>query len=288
MGISKMSQVQTNAIGSYSRRLGVRLLDGLLVRGKRIFTVQEARDEAKGIGIRETTLPWILHELVSAGWIKRPRRGLYVVDETDRGGSSPHPFAIATALVVPSAISHWSALAYHGLTEQAPRIITASTPKDVVTPRMRQRVDRPDEPASIWEVDGLSIRYIRVKPEHFWGHDLVWVDEFSRVSITDRERTVLDGFISPEIFGSLHEVVGVLEEHLAEIDVSRLVDYALRFGQGATIKRLGYLLDRHSVSPEVLEPLREATINGYRLLDPQGPDEGPFDSSWKVRENLKA
>jgi len=36
-------------------------------------------------------------------------------------GRSAHEFEIAMALAHPAAISHWSALHHHGLTEQAPR-----------------------------------------------------------------------------------------------------------------------------------------------------------------------
>lgn len=273
-------------MGGYARPAGIALLDALLVGGQRIFTVEDARVLACSLGTREQAVPGLLHALTTSGWVRRLRNGLYVADETRRGGPAPHPFAIATALVQPSAISHWSALAYHGLTGQSPRLVTASTPRDVVTPRMRQHDRDPAQPASIWEVDGLAVRYFRVRLEHFWGHDEVWVDEFSRVHITDRERAIVDGFLAPEVFGSLPEIMGALEEHLAEIDVTRLVAYAIRYGQAATIKRLGYVLETLGVPADVIRPLREAPISGYRLLDPQGPNEGRYEATWRLRLNM--
>jgi predicted transcriptional regulator of viral defense system len=142
--------------------------------------------------------------------------------------------------------------------------------------------------ASTWEIDGLKVQYIRVQPERFWGIEDVWVDESSRVPITDRERTVLDGFVAPDVFGSLHEIVGALEEHLLEIDMPRLVEYALRYGQGAAIKRLGYVLEQFGVDETVLRPLQEAPIRGYRLLDPQGQVQGPHIARWHIRDNVAA
>jgi predicted transcriptional regulator of viral defense system len=279
----------------YARRTGIHLLDAFLARGQRIFHSTEAAALAKELGIPAATLPRVLHDLTASGWLRRARRGLYLIDETDRGGPAPHPFAIATALVQPSAISHWSALAHHGLTTQIPRVVTASTTKDVVTPRMRGDATTAGSAhagdaslSSTWDVDGLTIRYIRVRPEQFWGIEEVWVDEFSRVPITDRERTLLDGFVTPEVFGSIHEVVGALEEHLPEIDVPRLVKYALRYGKAATIKRLGYVLEQLAVEAGLLQPLREAPVRGYRLLDPQGPDRGAHVSAWHIRDNLAA
>jgi len=278
-------------LGSYARREGIQLLDRLLASGRRIFTTDDAAEVAQSMGLPRSTLHWVLYELARSGWVRRARRGLYLVDETERGGAAPHPFAVATALVDPSAISHWSALAHHGLTEQVPRIVTASTTKDVVTPRMRagrKDASRPDEAASTWDVGGLKIRYVRVRPEQFWGIDDVWVDEFSRVSITDRERTLLDGFVAPEVFGSLHEVVGALEEHVTEVDLARLVEYALRYGQGATIKRLGYVLEQLGTDSKVIRPLLDAPVRGYRLLDPQGLARGSHVTRWRIRDNVAA
>ncbi len=44
---------------------------------------------------------------------------------------------IATSLVSPSAIAHFSALAHHGLTDQIPQVISAITTRKVVVPSMR-------------------------------------------------------------------------------------------------------------------------------------------------------
>jgi predicted transcriptional regulator of viral defense system len=280
-----LTQVESSHSAVYAEADGLRLVDALRAAGKRIFTTEDARHAADALAIPLTTLSWLLPQLTRAGRLLHLRRGLHAIDDGRFGGAAPHPFAVATALVTPSAISHWSALAHHGLTEQIPRLITASTTRDVVTPRMR-RGSADGESASTWDVPGLRVRYVRVRPRHFWGFEQVWVDETARVPITDRERTVLDGFAAPEVFGSLHEVLGVLEEHLAELDVERLAGYALRYGQGAAIKRLGYVLEGLGVAPSLLSPLREAPIVGYRLLDPSGPEGGRFVAAWRIRDNL--
>lgn len=285
---SQTAQVENQDLAHYGRPAGIRLLDSLLAGGQRIFTTDVARDTAERVGVAPSTTSGLLHQLSRSGWIRRLRRGLYAVDETHRGGPAPHPFALATALVEPSVISHWSALAHHGLTEQIPQIVTASTTRDVVTPRMRRGSTlRHPEPASTWEVGGLAIRYIRVQPDHFWGFDKVWVDELSRVSITDPERTVLDAFVSPDLFGSISEVLGLLDEHLTALKLPRLVSYALRFERDVTIKRVGYALESLGADPDVVRPLRDAPIRGYRLLDPQGPNHGPYISDWHLRDNLR-
>jgi predicted transcriptional regulator of viral defense system len=128
------------------------------------------------------------------------------------------------------------------------------------------------------------------------SHDLAGVaerprggcDALSSVRITDRERSILDAFVALGLLGSLGEVQGILGEHLSELDVERLVAYALRYGQGAATKRLGYALERLGADPETIRPLRDAPVRGYRLLDPQGSDRGPYLAAWNLRDNLKA
>lgn len=142
---------------------------------------------------------------------------------------------------------------------------------------------RADDPASVWEIDALAIRYVRVQPARFWGLGEVWIDEFSRVSSTARERTILVAFLAPEVGGFIAEVMGALEEHVTEVDVPRLVAHTRRYGQAATVKRLGYVLEALGVAAEVVRPLRDAPIHGYR---PRGPDAGRHTATWHLRLNL--
>jgi len=51
-------------------------------------------------------------------------------------------FEIAMALVDPAAISHWSALHHHALTEQAPRRVFVLTPLGGPLPSSAQWLDR--------------------------------------------------------------------------------------------------------------------------------------------------
>lgn len=80
------------------------------------------------------------------------RRGLYTTIGMESVANITHSFLIATHLVQPSAISHWSALQHHGLTEQIPQIITASTPTKVVTPSMREVVHKLSAQDKLWTI----------------------------------------------------------------------------------------------------------------------------------------
>jgi predicted transcriptional regulator of viral defense system len=107
------------------------------------------------------------------------------------------------------------------------------------------------------------------------------------VNITDRERTVLDLIVRPELFGGIRAASEIMEGALSQTDVSRLVDYALRYDVGTVIKRLGWLLDRMGADANLLLPLMNYPVTGTVLLDPNQPRSRNIDSSWQINENLK-
>lgn len=267
----------------YSNTLGLKLVEDLAREGNWVFHAEDAKAAGERLGLSGDHVLTLLSALSRSGWVTRLRRGLYAVGETPLGGAAPHPFVIATRLVEPSAVSHWSALQHHGLTEQVPQAVTASTPKKVVTPSMR--TGKPQPGGHAWEVAGVRYEYFTVKPSDFFGIARVWMDERSRIPVTDPERTVLDCFIAPERFGGIGEGLGVLEEHLHRLDVPQLVAYALRHGKGSVVKRLGWALERAGAPQDSLAPLRAYPMKGCRPLDPGLPQRGPCDREWGIREN---
>ena len=115
----------------------VHFLKALVEEGRIVFTTCEARQIAEKSGIPEGYVTNLLMLMVRNGWLIRLKRSLYARSGPAFGDVQVHSFAIATCLVTPSAVSHWSALHHHGLTEQIPLVVTAFTPKKVVTPSMR-------------------------------------------------------------------------------------------------------------------------------------------------------
>ncbi len=109
----------------------IRLLKAMTEQGRSVFTTSEARQMAEPAGIPRGYVTNLLMLMIRNGWITRLKRGFYARSSPALGESQVHSFTIATHLVTPSAISHWSALSHHGLTEQIPRVITAFTPKKV-------------------------------------------------------------------------------------------------------------------------------------------------------------
>lgn len=263
-------------------RPGVELVRRLAGEGDRVFTTTRARELAPAAGLSEGYLRQALHYLAKSGWLVRLRKGLYALSSSVPGAPLAHEFEIAMALVDPAAVSHWSALHYHGLTEQAPRKVFVLTTTETSVPRARG--GRAEGSRGGYPVGDTVYQFIQVKPERFFGTEKVWVGE-ARVTITDPERTLLDGLSMPQYCGDFAEVLHAFEVRASDLSLERIVEYALRL-DAATAKRLGWVLEHQGIEPSKLGRLAALPMKGYRKLDPAGPRKGPCNRHWMIQENL--
>ncbi len=260
------------------------LLHLLAATGLRVFTITQARDLIPQAGLAEGYLRQALHHLTKAGWLVRLRNGLYTLASSAPGASPAHEFEVAMALVKPAAISHWSALHYHHLTEQVPRKVFVLTTTDASVPRLRGHRAKTKKGQNGYPAGDALYQFIQVKPERFFGTEKIWIGE-ARVTITDPERTLIDGLSMPQHFGDFAEVLHAFEERRQDLDVERIIEYALKL-DAATAKRLGWVLERQDVALDILRPLVKLEVKGYRTLDPTGPRKGPCHKHWMIQENL--
>ncbi len=262
--------------------VGVDLVRLLAGEGDRIFSTARAREVAARVGLNDDYLLESLHHLRRNGWIVSLRRGLYALSSAVPGVTPAHEFEIAMALADPAAVSHWSALHHHGLTEQVPRKVFVLTTTEVSTPRARGAKARVDGDGHT--IGGTVYKFIRVGPERFFGTEEMWVGE-ARVTFTDPERTLLDGLSRPQYCGDFAEVLHAFEARAANLLIGRIIEYALRL-DAATAKRLGWVLEHQGMDLSRLEQLLAVPVKGYRKLDPTGPRRGPCDRRWMIQVNL--
>lgn len=268
--------------GAPRTAVGVELVRRLNEAGDRIFTTERAREVAPRAGVSSGYLVEVLHHLAKSGWLVHLRKGLYAISSSVPGATPAHEYEIATALVRPAAISHWSALHHHGLTEQAPRRVFVLTTTGASVPRVRSR--KPKTSRRGYTVNRTTYKFVQVRPERFFGIEKVWISE-ARVSITDAERTLLDGLGAPQHCGDFAEVLHAFEARGDDLDLDRIASYALKL-DAATAKRLGWVLENQGRESPQLEGLASLPIKGYRKLDPSGPGKGPRNRRWMIQENL--
>ena len=262
-------------------QIALQLIRLLMSEGQRIFNIEQARIFAERLHLQQSYLVEALYYLKKAGWIFSLHRGLYAICNSVSGMTPIHEFEIAMALINPAALSHWSALHYHGLTDQIPRTIFVLTTASGHIPRHRRFGSVKKEG---YAVGDFTYQFISIKAERFFGLQKIWIGETS-VLITDPERTLLDGLAAPQYFGDIAEILDAFRQKKDSLDVEKIISYALLW-DAAVIKRLGWVLENLGIPQGRLQSLLDFPIKGYRTLDASGPRKGPYNSRWMIQENL--
>ncbi len=237
------------------------------------FSIEDAR-RTLGHGESDPTRQF-LERLQTKGWIRRIRRGRFAVIPLSSGDNRTpqlHEFIVAMELVSPAAIAYWSALNHHGMTEQLPRTVFVATDHPVRRPP--------------GEVFGVSYKVISLRPEKFFGIIKDWIDEMP-FTVTDREKTIIDGLDIPQYAGGVEEIVKALATGWAKLDESKLRKYAGKIGNSAVAKRLGFLMETLGLGN--VEKLRKtvALAPGFSLLDPTMPRNGKYNRRWGLLINTE-
>jgi predicted transcriptional regulator of viral defense system len=239
------------------------LLD-LLASKKTVFTIHDAK---KLSGMNNDVLRVLLHRLEKSGWIERIEKGKYMIVPLGerKGEYTLNEFVIGSVLIEPYAISYWSALNYHGLTEQIPHTIFLQT-----TSRKKNRE---------MNVFGLNYKIIKVKESKFFGIDGIWLDDL-QIKITDPEKTVVDCLDLQQYSGGLVEVAKAIKN--GNLNSEKLSDYALKMNNSGVVRRLGYLCDMFEFDIE----LSYVKQRNYLYLDSIMEKSGSKNSKWNLIVNV--
>lgn len=237
------------------------------------FTLAFARQVLRHT--KDDPTPQFLERLQSKGWIRRIRRGRFAVVPLSSGeGRSPqlHEFVVAMELVSPAVIAYWSALNYYGMTEQLPRTVFVATDHPV----RRQPGD----------VLGVNYRIVSLKPDKVFGVIKDWVNEIP-FSITDREKTIIDGLDLPQYVGGANEIAKALKTSWKVLDEKKLTCYTAKIGNSAVAKRLGFMMEMLELGD--IEEFRTAIplAPGFSPLDPTMPKRGKYNRRWGLLVNTE-
>lgn len=240
-----------------------KLIDRLAREGK-TFTVSEAL-EVSDLG--KESLLVLLSRLEKKGWVERIEKGKYMILPlgSEKEKYTLDEFVIGSTLVDPHCIGYWSALNYHGFTEQIPKTVFVQT-----TSRKKERDKK---------VFGVRYKVIRLKEDKFFGKEKIWLEE-TPVNITDKEKTIVDCLDKPKYCGGVIEVAkGIRSE---DFDMGKMLEYIDRIGNSGVLRRFGYLCELYNVDIE----LPSVDSRNYLLLDPTMPDKGDKNSKWRLTINL--
>lgn len=271
-----MPRTRTNEPIAPSKTVGSRtaqLMIALYESGQTTFT---HADVERITGLPPASARSLIRHAVARGIVSRLEPGLFVLVPPELGRATEfagNPYTVARQLIAGAEyfISHASAMELHRMVTQPQFVIFTSTTK-----RLRNRT-----------IHGTEFRFVLIRHEDVFGVTTHWVSKQESVKISDVERTVIDGLHLPAYCGGITEVAKGLSMRRQDVNPDRLIDYALRMGVGAVIRRLGYLLDFYQIAaPEHLDRLRRRLSATYAVLDPMLPVEGPYLSTWRLRVNV--
>jgi len=120
-------------------------------------------------------------------------------------------------------ISHESAMDVHNMLTRPVTTVIVTTP--------RRLADR--------EILGVPYRFVYAPPSALWGCEPVWVTPYEQVTVSDLERTILDGLARPDLCAGVGQVATGLWIRQDDFDWDRLAGYAQKLGRRSVAQRLG-------------------------------------------------
>jgi predicted transcriptional regulator of viral defense system len=247
------------------------LLSSLAEEGKKIFTLSDVTNKLEN---SYDNAKVIVNRLVKKKWLVQLAKGKYLIVPLEagvRGEYTEHEFVIASYLVEQYYIGYWTALNYHGFTEQVPMTVFV-----VTTKRLRDRT-----------ILDIRYRFVALNKRKFFGFEAEPISN-NKVNISDKEKTLADCLDHPEYCGGISEVVKSLWNAREEISIEKLVNYSVKMGNSAILKRLGFLVEllKIDISKKVMEKIRLHLKKGYVVLDPLERAHGNYSTRWALVINV--
>ena len=219
----------------------------------------------------------VLSGLTRRGWLKRLRRGLYLVlpleAEARTSGVVEDPWLLANELFSPCYIAGGTAAEHWALTEQ----IFHST---FVATAMRVRRSKLD-------IAGAKFHLAQVPRRRLQGVGTTWRGS-ERVPLSGPERTIADALVDPAWLGGVRHLADILRAHreskswrpeklIAELDL---------VGTGAAFKRLGFLVEALELdAPAIIAAAATRKTTGIVKLDPAIRSRGRLLKRWGLWVN---
>ena len=220
----------------------------------------------------------ILKRLAQKGWLQRVKRGVYTIVPLSSLSATPmneESWTLASELFEPAYISGWSAAEHWDLTEQIFNSIS------LVTQNPQRK--------SIQTISGVRFRILVKKPELFYGTKSIWF-ESNKIELADPSRLLIDILDKPDFGGGGRHTIDVVRSYWNSdmCDPQLLLDYAVKYGKGVVMKRLGFLAEQFNapVSRAWLAVCKNHLSSGISNLDPKAPRKGKISSKWNLRINL--
>ncbi len=204
--------------------------------GSPVFTLETVNRYCNSASVSKAAI----QELIKAGMVRRIRSGMYTCVCGRGGAPMADRFHIASILSGCSYISHRSAVEYYGAYENPVHDVYVSS----------------ETPFDEFEFDGYRYRYIRPSITlgvRKAGHN-------NLISVTDRERTVLDSIKDMYRISGHGEVIAGIEA-IKSLREDKMLEYLEAYDDAFLYQKTGFILE------SVLGPIRNRNDLSERFFD---------------------
>ena len=234
--------------------------------------VLHIEDVEATLAVSRTKAAKLLSRWAAQGWLRRVGPAAYVPVQLalrEFEQVIEDPWVLVPALFSPAYIGGRTAAEHWDLTEQIFRDILVFTARPV-----RQKTV---------ESQGAVFSLKHVENYLIFGTKTVWRGQ-SRVLVSDIHRTIIDMLNDPATGGGIQHVADCFARYMQrkDRDPRLLIEYADQLGNGAVLKRLGFLAERHPHDDVLVNAAKLRLTKGYAKLD-SALDCSRLITRWRLR-----
>jgi predicted transcriptional regulator of viral defense system len=228
-------------------------------------------DAVRTLKLSRTDAAKRLARWTEQGWLRRVGQGAYVPVSLDLLASQQvldDPWILVPALFAPAYVGGRTAAEHWDLTEQIFKDIVVITGQFV---RSRSQTRH-----------GALFTLKHTQPKDIFGTKPVW-RHHTKVEVSDPHRTIIDILDTPALGGGILHVADCVRAYLKrkDRDDRTLIDYALRLGNGAVFKRLGFLAEQELSGEPLARACLDHLTKGNSKLDP-ALDAHSLATKWRL------
>jgi len=221
----------------------------------------------------------LLHRLSKSGWIVRLKRSVYLVPPRIPAGGKYSPGA---ALILKKLLEEGdgkyqicgpTAFNFYGLDDQIP-IVTYVYNNRISDSRM---------------IGNLAFQFIRVADVRLGATNAVRTREGVEVIYSSKARTLMDAVYDWSRFNGLPRGYEWIRQEIKKDPMlaSELIEVTAKYGNQATVRRMGYLLDTLVQPSRIMNRLQRQLSNSKALIYwiPGRSAKGAVNRKWGVIVN---
>jgi len=129
---------------------------------------------------------------------------------------------------------------------------------------------------------GISYKFVRIPENRMYGLETIKVKD-TYVNISSKERTLIDLLYFNKPVGGIERAVPIFTEIVKKkkCDIKKLIEYATRFPNITTRKRIGLILDELGTANSILRPLiksvKETAVSSFTRSR-----KGKLNKKWRI------